>query len=159
MALIHRGIAGHLGAAKTRAHVGRRANWFQWRGDVDIYCCNCTTCNEYCKGRVAPRQGKLQPMVLGAPVERWACDLAGPFPTSSRGLTYILTMVCAFFKYIMLVPLRDKTAATMACAIMHQVFFKFGVGELLMDNVLEFKNDLLLEICWLMRVACCYTTA
>jgi len=57
------------------------------------------------------------PMVLGAPVERWACDLARPFPRLSKGHVYILTCVCVFTKYIVLVPLRDKTAVSVAKAI------------------------------------------
>ena len=126
---------------------------------MDIYCRNCVTCNQYCKGRVAPKQGQLQPMVMGAPVERWACDLSGPFPTSSRGHTYILTAVCVFTKYIVLVPLRDKLATTVARAIMHNVFLRFGAVEILTDNELEFKNELLSEICRLIGVARCFTTS
>ena len=98
-------------------------------------------------------------MVLGAPVERWVCDLAGPFPISSHGHVYILTAVCVFSKYIVLVPLSDKSTSSVARAIMHHVFLKYGAGEILTDNGLEFKNELLSEICRLMGIARCYTTA
>ena len=152
-------MAGHLGAAKTRVHVGRRAYWFRWRVDTDIYFRNCITCNKYCKGRTAPKKGKLQPMTMGAPVERWACDLAGPFPTSSKGHSYILTAVCVFTKYIVLIPLRDKLATTVARAIMHHVFLKYGAGEILTDNGLEFKIKPLSELCRLMGLARCFTTS
>ena len=107
---------------------------------------------------MAPKQGRLQLMTMGAPVERWACDLAGPFLTSSKRHTYILTAVCVFTKYIVLVPLQDKLATSVARAIMHHVFFKFG-GELLTDNGLEFNNELLSEICRLMGIARCFTTS
>ena len=98
-------------------------------------------------------------MTMGAPVERWACDLAGPFPTSARGHSYILTAVCVFTKYIILIPLRDKLATTVARAIMHYVFLKYGAGEILTDNGLEFKNELLSELCRLMGIARCFTTS
>ena len=159
MDVIHRGIAGHLRAFKTRAHVGRRAYWFQWRRDVDIYCKNCVRCNEYCRRRVAPKQGNLKPKVMGAPAERWACDLAGPFPTSTKGHMYILTCVDVFSKFIVLVALRDKHAITVARAIMHQVFLRYGAGEILTDNGLEFRNELLSELCRLMGVTRAFTTA
>ena len=42
---------------------------------------------------------------------------------------------------------------------MHNVFLKYGVGEILTDNGLEFKNELLSEICRLMGVARCFTTS
>ena len=106
-----------------------------------------------------PKQGRLQPKVMGAPVERWACDLAGPFPTSTKGYVYILTCVCVFSKFIVLVPLKDKNATTVARAIMHNVFLRYGAGEILTDNGLEFKNELLTELCRLMGVARCFTTS
>ena len=113
----------------TRAHVGRRAYWFQWRRDVDIFCGRCDSCNEFHRGRTPPKQGKLIPLTLGAPVERWACDLAGRFPKFSSGNVYILTAVCVFTKFIVLVSLRDKMAISVARALMKQVFLKFGARD------------------------------
>ena len=66
------------------SHVDQRAYWFQWRRDVDIFCSQYDMCDEFHCGRI-PMQGMLIPMVLGAPVARWACDLAGLFPRSSSG--------------------------------------------------------------------------
>ena len=124
LSLVHGGIAGHMGMYKTHMHVRKRAYWFWWREDPDIFCKSCVRCNEYSKSRIEPKQGHLRPMVMGAPVEHWACDLAGPFPTSSKGHTYILTAVCEFTKFIVLVPLRDKFAISVASAIMHHVFLR-----------------------------------
>ncbi len=81
---IHEGVSGHLGALKTRAHVGRRAYWFKWRAETDNFCKVCNPCNEYYHCRVAPRQGRLEASTMGAPVERWACDLAGHSPSPCR---------------------------------------------------------------------------
>ena len=159
MDMIHRGVAGHLGAFKTRAHVGQRGYWFQWRRDVDIYCRRCVICNEYHKGRLSPRQGALRPMVLGAPAERWCCDLTGPHPRSANGFLYIMTAIDAFSKFAVLVPIRDKSAVTVARAIMDNVFLRFGAGEVLTDGGCEFRNELLGELCRLMGVAKATTTA
>ena len=54
---------------------------------------------------------------------------------------------------MILMPLHDKTAISVAKAIMENVFLRFGAGELLTDNGCEFRNDLLSEICRLMGVA------
>ena len=62
-------------------------------------------------------------------------------------------------KYIVLVPLRDKFATTVARAIFHHVFLKYGAGEILTDNGLEFRNELLSELCRLMGVMRCFTTS
>ena len=42
---------------------------------------------------------------------------------------------------------------------MHNVFLKYGAGEVLTDNGLEFRNELLSELCRLMGIARCFTTA
>jgi len=62
-------------------------------------------------------------------------------------------------KFIILVPLRDKTAISVAKAIFEKVFLKFGAEEILTDNGGEFRCELLDELCRLMRVARSYTTS
>jgi len=96
------------------------------------------------------------PLLTGSPVERWACDLAGPFPRSTKGHTYILTAICAFTKFIILVP---QNAIFVAKAIFEKVFLKFGAGEILTDNGGEFRCELLYELCRLMGVARRYTSS
>ena len=63
------------------------------------------------------------------------------------------------FSYCPLSPLRDKYATTVARAIMHNVFLRYGTGEILTDNGLAFRNELLTELCRLMGVARCFTTS
>ena len=47
------------------------------------------------------------------------------------------------FVLFILIPQRDKTAITIARAIMHHAFLKYGAGELPTDNGTEFRNELL----------------
>ena len=42
---------------------------------------------------------------------------------------------------------------------MHHVFLRFGAGEILTDNGLEFRNELLSELCRLFGVSRCFTTS
>jgi len=99
------------------------------------------------------------PMVLGSLLERWGVDLAGPFPKSNQGYVYILTAIDVFSKYMVLVPLRDKTAVTVARAIYNHVFLTYGVGEILTDNGGEFRCELLNELCRLLGVNRAFTTS
>jgi len=98
------------------------------------------------------------PLLTGSPVERWACDLAGPFSRSTKGHVYILTAICTFTKFVILVPLKDKTAISVTTAIFEKVFLKFGAGEILTDNGGEFRCELLDELCRLMGVARSHTS-
>jgi len=155
---IHRDLAGHLGVTKTAAHVMRRAYGFNWRRDVNLYVKKCKMCGTYHRSRIQPKQRKLIPLLTGSPVERWACNLAGPFPKSALGHVYILTAICVFTKYIILVPLGDKAAITVAKAIFEKVFLRFGAGEILTDNGGEFRCEVLHELCRLMGVAGSFTS-
>jgi len=135
---VHTGLAGHMGMTKTAAHVTRRAYWHHWRRDVNLYVRRCPKCSMYHRGCIPPRQGNLVPLLTGAPVERWAVDLAGPFLKSTKGHVYIMTAINVFSKYIILVPLREKKAITVAHAIYERVLLKYGAGEILTDNGGEF---------------------
>jgi len=136
---VHKDLAGHLGKTKTSAHVLRRAYWFNWRRDVLLYIKRCKMCNSYHRSRTQPKQRPLMPLLTGSPVEKWAWDLAGPFPKSTKGHVYILTAICTFTRFIILVPV--------ATPIFKKVFLKFRAGEILTNDGGEFRCELLDEFC------------
>jgi transposase InsO family protein len=139
--LIHADAAGHLKFAKCIEHVMRRAWWLSWRRDLKLFCDCCSVCAAYHRG-AAPRQGRLHPMVLGGPGERWAIDLTGPHP-SSNGYQYLFTAICPFSKYGVAVPIRNKEATTVAKALVDHVFLKWSLPfEVLSDQGKEFEAEL-----------------
>jgi len=99
------------------------------------------------------------PLLKGSLVERWSCDLDGPFLKSTKGHVYILTAICTFTKFIILVLLKDKTAISVATAIFEKVFLKFEAGKILTDNGGQFRCELLEELCRLMGIARSYTSS
>ena len=64
----------------------------------------------------------------------------------------------SFTKYVICVPIRNKTATTVAKAIVERIFMQFGVGELHSDGGGEFSNDMLEEICRMADIAKVKTT-
>ena len=86
----HCDSAWHLGIRKTLKQACRRAYWKSWRSDVGRYCRHCEACCRYHWGS-APRQGKMQDMIVGAPWKRVGMDLTGRHPHSRRRNYYILT--------------------------------------------------------------------
>ena len=144
--LIHADLAGHLKFMKCRSHLQQRAYWHTWRRDLRVFIACCAKCNAYHRGS-PPKQGNLQPMIIGSPAERWSLDLTGPHPTSSDQYKYIFTAICAFTKYAIAVPIRNKEASTVARAIMEHIFLKFGLcHEILTDLGGEFEASLTLEL-------------
>jgi len=82
-------------------------------------------------------------------MERLHIDLSGPFTRSENtGMTYICTCICAFTKYAVAVPIPDKSAVTVARAILEHVILRLGCPDcILSDNGREFENALFRELC------------
>jgi len=127
---IHENVSGHLSTDITLQQVQRRGYWYCWKRDVDIFCRTCVPCSQYFRG-AAPKHGKLQDMRTGLHI-----DLTGPFPRSEgTDMTYICTCVCAFTKYAVAIPVPDKSAVTVARAIIENVILKLGCCDVIVaDN-------------------------
>ncbi len=65
-------------------------------------------------------------------------------PTSTEGHQYLLVAIYYFSRYSMLVPLKDKTATSVATELIDRVFCSFNtLRTLLSDNGTEFNNSIL----------------
>jgi len=156
--LVHGQASGHLAWRKTQDQVQRRAYWASWKTDTKLFCACCKACNEFHRGR-PPRQAGLKPMIAGAPMEVLHVDLTGPH-VNSQGYRYIMTACDAFSRFVVAVPLRNKTALSAARALVQEVVLKYGTPYcILTDLGGEFQNELWQELCRLLGVTRLRTTA
>jgi hypothetical protein len=81
---------GYMSVSKTQNKVWERYYWLQARKDVQK-CQQCDTCAASRSSRTRTR-GHLHQYV-GAPFERIAIDVAGPFPQSDQGNRYLLIAI------------------------------------------------------------------
>jgi len=147
MKMVHERAAGHLGIEKTQSQVQRRGYWVGWRKDVKLFCQNCVPCNVYHRGAV-PKQGNLQEMRVGEPFQRIHVDITGVHPRSDNGMIYILTILCAFSKFAIAIPLPNKSATTVTQALMEHVILKYGTPlSIHSDMGKEFMNSVLQQLC------------
>ncbi|CAG2248426.1 unnamed protein product [Mytilus edulis] len=79
MEQLHNNItSGHLGIKKTLARVTNRFYWYGLRSDVEHWCKTC----DICASKKAPQRKAKAPMKqynVGAPLERVAIDIMGPY--------------------------------------------------------------------------------
>ncbi len=69
-------------------------------------------------------------------------------PRSSQGSGYILVCVDYFFQFVVLAPLRDKSAATVAHALVSHLICPYTTPRVVLtDNGTEFKNQVLVDFC------------
>ena len=113
---------GHFGQAKTCEAVARRAYFTGWRPYTKLIVRNGTVCNKSHRGGLTPRQTALRPMREFRPMSVLHADLVRPIPVGSNGKSqygfqYILSVIDSATRYLWLIPLRNKTAETVANAL------------------------------------------
>jgi hypothetical protein len=90
---------------------------------------------------------QLQPIPISSMGFRWHVDLAGPLPKTPRGNIYVMVAVEAFSKWLEVVAIPDKEAATVAHAFLHAVLARFAApGQVVSDNGSEFVTGAFAEL-------------
>jgi len=96
-----------------------------------------------------PRQTALRPMREFWPMSVLHADLVGPIPVGSNGkgqygFQYILSVIDSATHYLWLIPLRNKTAETVANALYKDVIARTSVpSAVLTDLGKEFTAEIL----------------
>jgi predicted aspartyl protease len=149
----------HLGVRKTQAHVQQRAYWPSWRTDTERFCHRCPVCQTVQHG-AAPRHGNMRTYEANGAGDRLHIDLTGPHPVSRQGHVYIFTAIDAYTRYLVAVPLRNKSAVTVANALVEHVFLPHGAyRSIVSDQGREFCNEVLDEVTRLLGVEKLRTSA
>jgi len=92
--------------------------------------------------------------------DRLHVDLTGPHPPSRQDSVYILTAVDAYSRYLICKPLKNKSALSLASALVEHVFLPHGsYRALVSDQGREFCNELLESITTLLGIRKLPTTA
>jgi predicted aspartyl protease len=151
-------LSGHLGKLKCGKRLMKIAYWPGWKTDLSLFIDCCEKCNRF-RRNTNTRHGHLKYAGVNAPWQKVHIDLMGPFVKSHDGCSFILTVLCSFTKYLIAIPLRDKSAFSVAKALVRQVFLVYSPVELLVhDNGGEFCNTLLASINQLLDIQSCRVT-
>nr|CAH7768840.1 unnamed protein product [Callosobruchus chinensis] len=87
-------------------------------------------------------------------------DTIGPFPKTFKGNTYAVTVQCELTKYVIIVPVPNKEAITVARAFVENLILIFGkVKEIRSDMGTDYKNELLEQVCKLLKINQKFSTA
>ena len=152
--------AGHMGIGKTWEKAKRCPYiWPHMRADLERFVRCCQLCQEK-KSPAFRKRAKLVTYQVGAPFERIAADVAGPFPATESGNKYILVVQDYFSKWVEMFPMRNQTAETVATLLVDQVIARFGCPkEFHSDQGPNFESQLMQEVHKLLGVKKTRTTA
>ena len=91
------------------------------------------------------------------PFQVVAMDHMGPLPTTLQGNKYLLVFVCHLTKYLEIVPVRDRTAHTVAETLMFCIIARHSCHEVLLsDNAPEFVGEVLQKVCENYQIKKCH---
>ncbi len=137
--------AGHHSRDRTLAVARSKYYWPTLRTDIEKYVSRCLS--------IAQTNGTtITAPILEYPLPVGPFDVVGldllQLPRSSQGSGYILVCVDHFNRFVVLAPLRDKAAATVAHALVSQLICPYTTPRVLLtDNGTEFKNQVLADTC------------
>lgn len=137
--------AGHPGRDRTLTAARRKYYWPTMRIDIERYVAQCTSCAQF-KGstKTAPI---LEYPLPDAPFHTVGIDLL-QLPRSHQGSAYVLVCVDHFSRFVVLVPLPNKAAQTVAHALVSHLICPYTTPHILLsDNGTEFSNQILKQIC------------
>ena len=147
------GVDGHFGVKKTLSAVQARFYWKGVADDVASFVKVCDPCQ-----RENPQLNKAPATLHPIPVTAsfWhqvGVDLVGPLPATVSGYKYILTCCCYFTKWAEAIPIKDKTAYTVASALYKLQCEKGAAAVFIHDQGTEFINQVNDELCRLMDIS------
>ena len=106
----------HWGVTKTAISVAENFTWEKMREDVNKFVLQCATCLE--KQGINLKEGAHMPRVSHEQGEIVYIDLVGP--VSEKALyQYLLTMMDGFLGFVMVAPLRSKSAKEVSSAVLN----------------------------------------
>ncbi len=106
--------SGHLGHDRTLVAARSKYYWSTMRIDIEKHVSCCLSCAQT-KGTTTTAPILEYPLPAG-PFDVVDLDLL-QLPCSFQGSGYILVCVDHFIRFVVLAPLRDKSAATVAHAL------------------------------------------
>ncbi len=113
---------GNPGRDRTLASARSKYNWPTMRIDIEKHILQCYSCSQT-KGTTSTAPILEYPLPAG-PLDVVGIDLLQP-PRSIQGSFYILVCVDHFSRFVVLAPLRNKSAVTVAHAIVSHLIFPY----------------------------------
>jgi hypothetical protein len=133
--------SGHFGRRRTTALISVTYWWSGMYQDVRDVVRECAACAQS-KVSFRALQPVLHPLPITSMFYRWHVDLAGPFPATSRGNTYIMVAIDSFTKMAEVFCLTDKSAPQTAYWFLHGILARYGAcGEVVTDGGGEWQAE------------------
>ena len=144
----------------TSAHYGYVKTLFNFRNEfyypnsikiIKEHVASCLPCAKR-KQACVPKAplGSFPPVYAAG--ERVGIDILGPLTTTEENNVYLLVFVDHFSRFTSLVPLPDKTAITVANAVINYILRNGSPIQVISDKGAEFINEVMTQVCELLKI-------
>lgn len=144
--------AGHPGICKMLQQIKQKYYWSGMQRDILNFVNSCIFCqrNKHFANQKVPLQITT---TARSSFDRIFIDTVGPLVRSDMGNVYILTIQDDLTKFIEAIAIPDKTAKTVARAMVEEFLLRYGLcKEIVTDLGTEFVNSVTAEICDLLQI-------
>ena len=161
MSHCHAGLfAGHLGKHATLQRVKDRYYWPKMEDEIVRFVKSCLPCR-LAKTPNTRRAGFLQSYEHYGPMHTVCIDIvefSGAMSRATTGESKILVMVDTFTRFLITVPIHDKSIKTVGSAILRELFLKFGAPTRLISDQ-AFNTDDWRQLMALLNTECGFVSA
>lgn len=142
---------GHVGINRMYRKIKSLYSWPNMKKIITTYVKSC----EKCKHNKHFISIKPKTVITTTPVKPFnivSIDTVGPFSYSNNRNRYAVTIQCDFSKYIIVIPIPDKSATTIAKAVIEKCILVYGpmIG-IKTDQGTEYKG-VFDEVCNLLQI-------
>lgn len=142
---------GHLGINRLYRKVKSMYTWPNMKKCIVEFVNACTLCKH---NKHFPNV-KTKQIVTTTPMKPFdvvSIDTVEPFTMTENGNRYAITMQCDFTKYVIIAPIPDKSANTVARTVINNCILQFGpMKSIKTDQGTEYKG-VFDEICDLLKI-------
>lgn len=150
---------GHCGQKRMYAKLREQFYWPRMSQDIARYVKQCHVCKLTKPGIKTKQELTLTKTPL-RPFDIVQIDTIGPMMKSENGFVYAITLVDELSKYLVIIPIRDKSAKTIAREVFRQFILKYGPMKALKSDLgTEYVNSIITELCKMLKIKQSNSTA
>lgn len=146
-------VGGHIGRNRLFFRIRAKYRWKNMSRDVRDFVKKCHKC-QINKAKIR----NIEPLKITeteeSSLQKIVIDTLGPLKGSINGNQYALTIIDDLTKYLVMIPIANKEARTVARALMDHYILTFGpVRTILSDRGTEYVNKVSEELFQLFKIS------
>lgn len=150
---------GHVGINRLLNKLRSKYYWPNMKNTITKYIKNCFKCIQN-KHTIKTNEIFTKTTTPSKCFDTISIDTIGPFTRSTKGNRYALTIQCDLSKFVIIAPIPDKQAKTLAKALVENCLLIFGCPVIIKSDLgTEYKNEIFNNICNLLEIQQKFSTS